>query len=494
MPTDYFPDGFQYMPAQVFDTGLNKAISRRPDGSVEWVHGADNPATAYTALTWGTDGHIHIADLNDDTLNVKGFGAKGDGITDDTAKISEAIVQLNSAMYQTLYFPPGQYLVTAGALPPITQSNISVIGAGSGATRILVTGSGVGLQIGLTPPITTSDYVYSPKLEGLAIVKTGSGTVTALKLVGPEFGRFRDLTLYTGYDSPTGDIGLDLYGKSENSFTDIWCQSDTPMRLNTATVVAGDGVDQTNFHNLTLYSMRNLEPLILVTPGTAVGNLSFTGTQTWIGGNAGFYMVDPAPTGNSGAITFDNIRREDNVSVVGTRASGFSIHTDLGGGYAMLGGIYSRNCRFTLGLDAGYRMDGFKIHGNYVKLVVEGYVDGGGTGHVFLDTNSPGAYNDSIVLINTTWGNGTITTTNMVCAAGIGDNATGADYGGGIRVYKYTGTKGLQAVGASGGGGYLQPFWLGTYALWVANSGKLYINNGAPANDTDGTIVGTQAA
>jgi hypothetical protein len=33
---------------------------------------------------------------------------------------------------------------------------------------------------------------------------------------------------------------------------------------------------------------------------------------------------------------------------------------------------------------------------------------------------------------------------------------------------------------------------LGDYYLWVDGSGKLRINNGAPANSTDGTVVGTQ--
>lgn len=33
---------------------------------------------------------------------------------------------------------------------------------------------------------------------------------------------------------------------------------------------------------------------------------------------------------------------------------------------------------------------------------------------------------------------------------------------------------------------------MGTYHLWVSAAGKLYIKNGAPSSDTDGTVVGTQ--
>lgn len=42
--------------------------------------------------------------------------------------------------------------------------------------------------------------------------------------------------------------------------------------------------------------------------------------------------------------------------------------------------------------------------------------------------------------------------------------------------------------------GYQYPLKMGDYTLWVnATSGKLYIKNGTPTSDTDGTIVGTQS-
>jgi hypothetical protein len=362
------------------------------------------------------------------------MGGAWDGVTDDTDAWNLAIAWLNAAPYRALLLPAGQSLITADALDPITQSNFSIIGMGSGATRILVTGSGVGLQVGLTPPITTAQYVYSPKLEGFAVVKTGAGTVTALTLVGCQFGRFGDLTLYTGYTTPTGDIGLDLYGKSENSFSDLWIQADIPIRLSAPTVAAGDGVDQTNFHNLTLYSTRNLQPLILVPAGSAVSNLLFTGNQTWIGGNAGFYLVDATPSGNSGVVVFENVRREDN-TVPTTRTSGYSVHVDLGAGASIVK-VISRNCRMSAGPDIGYQMNGFKIISNYIHLLIEAYKDGGGTGHAFLDTECVGTSTDSIVLIDVEPGNGTITTTNLSLAMTDGSDS-------GLKIYSNAGTSAM---------------------------------------------------
>ena len=64
------------------------------------------------------------------------YGAVGDGSTDDTTAINNAIAAANSATYgATIYFPPGNYKVTA-ALTPITKSGVKLVGAGIGQTKI----------------------------------------------------------------------------------------------------------------------------------------------------------------------------------------------------------------------------------------------------------------------------------------------------------------------------------------------------------------------
>ncbi len=49
-------------------------------------------------------------------VNVKVFGAKGDGKTDDTAAIQNVIKSLKA--HQTLYFPNGTYLVSSTLVYP----------------------------------------------------------------------------------------------------------------------------------------------------------------------------------------------------------------------------------------------------------------------------------------------------------------------------------------------------------------------------------------
>lgn len=87
-----------------------------------------------------TTDHNNIADVlhlgND--LNAKlttyGGGAKGDGVTDDTAALTAWINAINgSAPGANAYLPPGQYMVSS-SLPALTQPGVTVNGAGDAQT------------------------------------------------------------------------------------------------------------------------------------------------------------------------------------------------------------------------------------------------------------------------------------------------------------------------------------------------------------------------
>lgn len=82
-----------------------------------------------------------IQDVLDEWVSIRDFGAKGDGITDDTAAIDRAIRQiyvrtLNNtapAVRRTIKFPAGKYIITSNiVIPP----NATIVGDGKNNTII----------------------------------------------------------------------------------------------------------------------------------------------------------------------------------------------------------------------------------------------------------------------------------------------------------------------------------------------------------------------
>lgn len=77
----------------------------------------------------------------DDFVNIKDFGAKGDGVTNDIAAINRALYQLyciqpsNVSARRTLYFPPGNYIISGDVVKIPTYANLQ--GAGKNRTNII---------------------------------------------------------------------------------------------------------------------------------------------------------------------------------------------------------------------------------------------------------------------------------------------------------------------------------------------------------------------
>lgn len=91
-----------------------------------------------------------------DAVSVKDFGAKGDGVADDTAAIQSAINSTSSGA-NTVYFPKGVYLITSTITVPY---KVKLVGAGS---TFFNNG---GAATSITKPAS---------LSGPAIYITGSG-------------------------------------------------------------------------------------------------------------------------------------------------------------------------------------------------------------------------------------------------------------------------------------------------------------------------------
>lgn len=82
------------------------------------------------------------------------FGAKGDGVTDDTAALNAVAAAVNTAGGGIVYLPAGTYLTTNGLV--FTTSNVSVYGDGVGVSIIKVTAYADGIRFAAGYPNPTA--------------------------------------------------------------------------------------------------------------------------------------------------------------------------------------------------------------------------------------------------------------------------------------------------------------------------------------------------
>jgi hypothetical protein len=112
-------------------------------------------------------------------VSVKDFGAVGNGVTDDTTAIQNAV---NYAISNpvNLYFPSGTYLLSA-RITGSSANKICLIGAGRRLTNLLWTATatnGGGIDI------TFTDFLYPPTVQGMTLLTRANGVGTALKITG----------------------------------------------------------------------------------------------------------------------------------------------------------------------------------------------------------------------------------------------------------------------------------------------------------------------
>ena len=142
-------------------------------------------------------------------FNVDSYGAIGNGQTDDTVAIREAISAAEAAGGGTIYFPAGTYLVSPQASDPVTDEqpifqitggDLTFEGAGSGQSII------DGLCIGDTNPIT--HWRVTNDNSGYNISRFGLFNITTSTSTGPISNiTFEGLTM-DGDSGYTGDFDV----------------------------------------------------------------------------------------------------------------------------------------------------------------------------------------------------------------------------------------------------------------------------------------------
>ncbi|MCK4997175.1 hypothetical protein KAS08_02630 [Candidatus Pacearchaeota archaeon] len=192
------------------------------------------PTVGSDADTWGTilnnflvtehnsDGshsNITVDNINlsgnfitkDPYVDVRAFGAKGDGVTDDTIAIQAAIDSLPTAG-GTVFFPVGQYRITSN----ISTSKASVRLLGAGGTSFNEAGGYGSTLIADTANMTLLDFDgnihlihQGPIIENINLIDNTGGTATLIKIRLMVRWIIRDVTLRDGL------VGLEVDGAGD---------------------------------------------------------------------------------------------------------------------------------------------------------------------------------------------------------------------------------------------------------------------------------------
>jgi hypothetical protein len=144
-----------------------------------------------------------------DVVNVKDFGAVGDGVTDDTVAIQAAINAASSINGGAIIFPSGSFRITSQL--SITSSGISMLGQGCEAYAVGTKGTEIAWHgsnsIGTT--MLFMQFVDACRIEGIAF-NCRNLAEYGIQAQGVKLSRFyniniRDFT-YTGFKGYCGDI------------------------------------------------------------------------------------------------------------------------------------------------------------------------------------------------------------------------------------------------------------------------------------------------
>jgi hypothetical protein len=148
-------------------------------------------------------------------VNVKKFGAVGNGVVDDTASIEAAVAVWKTAPYGILYYPPGHYKVSKQKIIPITVPGQSIQGGGQSASFIEPTEAVTG------PVIEWSCMPASDQPAGhisdITIYGANAGENAVGLRIGDVVGHSLTNVVVRKFNK-TGGIGIDL--KNINFWTE----------------------------------------------------------------------------------------------------------------------------------------------------------------------------------------------------------------------------------------------------------------------------------
>lgn len=150
---------------------------------------------------WGTllNSFLDVSHNTDGTLkavqnvfNVKGYGAIGNGTTDDTAAINATIAAANTANGGVVFFPAGTYLVSAQLTTPVSYTVIKGEGMGS-KLKVADSWSGAQLFMLTNSNVTISGFTF---IGGSNLTASPNPAVNMIQITAAQYCTVSDIDSY----------------------------------------------------------------------------------------------------------------------------------------------------------------------------------------------------------------------------------------------------------------------------------------------------------
>lgn len=293
-------------------TGATGAVGPTGAQGPTGAMGPSGPAGGFTPKTTlgyarrrypdGTTGPTTQDVFYRDVFNVKDYGATGDGATDDTASITACFNAANASAaptFVTIYFPAGQYIVSAG-LPKLTNANFSAQVKGDGP---------MGTQLRI-------NHVSDPiiQFEGLDAELSDIGFISLVLrnescpiviVTQCERSNFNDLVLNPSGGLSAGDWIKVSYG-SWFYMENVLARADGPMQ---GILFHADHSPALLFNNVTLSNNNSYSPITRKYPPLVIKTDNTTGIKlsdsSFSGIGALYKYVNPTITSTASTFTID---------------------------------------------------------------------------------------------------------------------------------------------------------------------------------------------
>ncbi|MDD5705449.1 MAG: glycosyl hydrolase family 28-related protein [Kiritimatiellae bacterium] len=225
------------------------------------------------------------------------FGAKGDGVTDDTAAFT-ALMKASAS----IYIPNGIYVVR-DSLPKARY----VLGEDQWQTVLSFQPAVDGeILFDCSPDELKTSLYWQATIKNLSIIGSGKVNKTAMRLWHVRGGAIESVHVHFGPgwgDNSPDSVALNIMGCDESFIMNSTFRAGRCILAENQPASGRNNLDHITFMNMDLYGISTHPLVELQIP---VSQVFFTGMQVWVGGSSGFYM-DGVDFSN---LTLENIRWE----------------------------------------------------------------------------------------------------------------------------------------------------------------------------------------